>query len=237
MASKSKLRQIVLFGTVTMLAAGGDIRYNTGEMVLAVLNSPRRRRRTMWAAGLAAFAGVFALANAFLPHGESGPDSLRPGKVQRVALPREVPLTQQRRRTINELLDAFVPAAVERKNPLRALNLVTTGFRAGVSLREWKDGKLPVFPYDAEGTRFHGWTLNYSLADEMSVDVLLRPGPRETTYGAFAFTAVFKKHGGRWRIDAFIPAASFAPDNAKTSRILSHRDFSPSVKGAGTPNS
>jgi hypothetical protein len=145
---------------------------------------------------------------------------------------RAVPLTPERRHTIATLLDAFVPAAVERKDPLRALPLVTPAFRAGVSRAQWKRGELPVVPYDARGSKFNGWTLDYSLENEMSVDVLLQPGAHEKR-GAFAYTAAFKRLHGKWLIDAFIPAASFAPSNAERSRILAQRDFTPAVKGAG----
>ncbi len=184
----------------------------------------------MWGLGVIAVAAAIAVANAILPHGGPPPDTSRPGKPQLVSVSRTVRLDAERRRTINTLLDKFVPAAVERDHPLRALPLVTRAFRAGVTQRQWAQGKLPVMPYDARGKRFHGWTLNYSLAQEMSVDVLLRPGARETR-GGVAFTATFKRQHGRWLIDAFIPAASFAPDNAKTSRILATPDFSPAVKG------
>ena len=184
----------------------------------------------MWGLGAIAIAGAIAVANAVLPHGGPPPDTSRPGKPQLVSVSRMVRLTPARRQTINTLLDKFVPAAVERDHPLRALPLVTGAFGAGISRRAWANGELPVIPYDARGTRFHGWMLNYSLEREMSVDVLLRPGARETR-GNISFTATFKRQHGRWLIDSFIPAASFAPDNAKTSRILATPDFSPAVKG------
>src|SRR6476469_5970751 len=149
-------------------------------MGLAVFHSPRARRRGMWGLGVIAVAGAIAVANAVLPHGGPPPDTSRPGKPQLVSVSRMVRVTPARRQAINTLLDRFVPAAVERDHPLRALPLVTGAFRAGVSRRDWANGKLPVIPYDARGTRFHGWTLNYSLEREMSVDVLLRPGARET---------------------------------------------------------
>ena len=142
-----------------------------------------------------------------------------------------MPLTTERRHAIAALLGAFVPAAVERKDPMRAYPLVTPAFRAGVTRAQWRRGDLPVIPYDADG-RYNGWTLGYSLKDEISVDLLLRPGAREKR-GAVAFTAVFKERHGKWLIDAFIPAATFAPDDADTSRILANPDFSPSVKGSG----
>ena len=202
-------------------------------MVLLGSTSPRARRRALWLAGVLAFGGVVAALAVVLPHGGAFPDTSRPGRPDVVRVPRAVPLTPERRRAINALLDEFVPSAVERRDPLRALPLVTPAFRTGITRKAWAEGKLPVIPYQAEGTKFRGWTLDYSLAREMSVDVLLRPGAHETR-GAIAFTAVFKRSAKTWLIDQFVPAASFAPDNASTKRILAQPDFSPATKGAGS---
>jgi hypothetical protein len=192
--------------------------------------SPRARRRAWWAAGLLALAGAFVVLQLVLPRGGSLPDTSRPGRPQIVYTPPTVPLTPERRRAINAVLDAFVPAAVERRNPVRALPLVTSAFHSGISRKDWVRGKLPVLPYDARGAHFHGWTLDYSLQREVSVDVLLQPAATEKR-GAIAFTAVFKRERGNWLVDAFIPAASFAPANAETSRILAQPDFRPSAPG------
>ena len=199
-------------------------------MVTAVFSSPRARRRAVWLTVFAALVGAIAVANALLPRGGSPPDTSRPGRAQLVVVPKAVPLTEARRRAVDSVLDAFVPAAVERRDPLRALPLVTPAFRNGISRTAWAEGKLPVVPYDAAGERFHGWTLDYSLADQIGVDLLLRPGARETR-GSLAFTAVLKRSHGRWLVDEFIPVASFAPDKAKTKRILAQPDFSPSARG------
>jgi hypothetical protein len=109
------------------------------------------------------------------------------------------------------------------------LPLVTQAFRAGTTRKDWANGNLPVIPYETSGKQFHGWTLDYSLAGQIAVDVLLRPGPRETR-GAIAFTAVFRRPHGTWLIDSFVPAASFAPDNAKTKRIYAQPDYAPTPK-------
>lgn len=194
-------------------------------MILTVFESPRARRRGLWLLGLLVLAGAVAILAAAVPRGGSFPDTRRDGRPQLVSVSRAVPLTQERRRAINSLLDAFVPAAVERRDPLRALPLVTPAFRSGISRRAWARGDLPVLPYDALGKHFDDWTLDYSLADEIAVDVLLHPGPRERR-GAIAFTAVFKRVHGRWLVDEFLPAASFAPAGA-TSRILAQPDYAP----------
>ena len=137
--------------------------------------------------------------------------------------------TAASKRAITALLDAFVPAAVERHKPLRALPLVTPAFRAGVTRKQWAHGNLPAMPYHATGTHFP-WTLNYSYPREISVTVLLHPAPSEKL-GAIAFTAVFKQHGKRWLIDSFIPAASFAPEHQRPS-ILAQADFLPGAAAA-----
>jgi hypothetical protein len=201
-------------------------------MIVAGSRSPRAQRRAWWAAGLLALAGLFVVLQVALPRGGALPDTSRPGRPQIVHTPRAVPLTPDRRRAINAVLDAFVPSAVERRDPVHALSLVTPAFRAGISREDWASGKLPVVPYDARGERFHGWTLDYSLPREVSVDVMLQPAATEKR-GAIAFTAVFKRERGNWLVDAFIPAATFAPAHAETSRIFAQPDYAPTAKPGG----
>ena len=99
------------------------------------------------------------------------------GPTQVVRVPRAVPMTAARKRAIDALLATFVPAAVERRQPLRALPLVTPAFRAGVTRADWARGNLPVMPYRAQGSRF-GWTFDYSYPREMSVLFALPRPPR-----------------------------------------------------------
>jgi hypothetical protein len=197
---------------------------------MPVLGSPRARRRAGWIGALVVVAAVVAVAVVALPEGTPERETFRPG-AQVVRIPKHVRLTAERRRAIDELLDTFVPSAVERRKPVAALPLVTQSFRSGVSREEWSRGELPVFPFDAQGKRFHSWTLNYSFPREMSVDLLLHPSQKETL-GALAITAVFKQVHGRWLIDSFVPAASFAPEKKKP-RILASPDFTPFAEDRG----
>src|SRR5262249_35104375 len=195
-----------------------------------VFRSPRQRRRTMWLGGTLAVAVTFLVLNVALPKGTPPSTAAPHGRPQLVPVLHAVPFTAGGRRAIHSLLDTLVHAVVERRHPLRARSLVTPAFGAGVTRADWLRGRLPVVPYDAQGSRFHGWTLDYSLADEIGVDLLLRPGAQETR-GAIAFTAVFKRRHGRWLVDEFIPVASFAPDNASTKKIVAQPDFTPRAKG------
>jgi hypothetical protein len=158
-----------------------------------------------------------------LPKPAKQKESLRPRSPVVTTIDRTTRMTPARRNAVDELLDAFLPAAMERQDPLRALPLVTRAFRSGVTRREWAHGSLPVTPYYARGEHFHAWTLNYSYPREISVDLLLHPSPKETL-GPLAITAVFKQVHGRWLIDSIVPAASFAPERKKP-KLLAQPDF------------
>jgi hypothetical protein len=196
-------------------------------VVLTVFNSPRARRRLLWVGSLAAITGLVAAGIVLLPSSAKRPPVAHgqgPAKVVRIE--QSVPMTAARRRAVDALLATFVPAAVERHEPLRALPLVTPAFRSGVTRDQWAHGNLPVLPFDSSNSHFP-WTLGYSYANEISVDVLLHPSAKEEL-GAIAFTAVFKRQGRGWLIDSFVPAASFAPKK-KAPRILAQPDFIPSM--------
>src|SRR3954447_8272730 len=197
---------------------------------MAFLASPRARRRLLWVGSFLVVATVAAAAVVALPKGHQTKEVFRPGAWV-PSTPEAAPMTPARRQTVDRVLDTFVPAAVERKDPLRALPLVTPAFRSGTSPQEWRRGQLPVFPYDTRTGSSHTWTLNYSYPREMSVEILLHPAPKETL-GSIAFTAVLKETKGRWLVDSFVPAATFALEK-KTPKILASPDFTPFAHGRG----
>ena len=201
-----------------------------------VFSSPRRRRRTGQAlAGLGVVAAI-AAAIAFLPSrsqtehatGSSGPAEL-------VRIPESVPVTAARRHEIDALLDSFLPSALERRNLDVARTLVTPAFAAGVTDAEWRRGQIPVLPYEPRDHTYHGWVVNYSYADEVSLDVLVHPSAKEKL-GAIAFTAVVKRKHGRWLIDELVPTAAFAKEK-KAPRILAQPDFQPNMVVGATHKS
>src|SRR6516165_358624 len=112
---------------------------------MALLDSPRARRRAIWIVGLAVVVGGVSAAVVVLPRGHQSRESFRPG-AQVPVVERTVPMTKARKQAIDEILDSFVPAAVERHDPGSALPLVTQSFRAGISDSEWRRGDLRVRP-------------------------------------------------------------------------------------------
>lgn len=201
-------------------------------MTSLVFSSPRRRRLTGRVAAAVVVVGAIAGAIAILPTRSSNepvPTSAGPAEVVRT--PATVAVTAKRRHAIDTLLDRFLPSALERRNLAALRALVTPSFAAGVTDAEWQRGQIPVLPYKPRDSRFRGWVVNYSYANEVSLDVLVHPSAKEEL-GAIAFTAVVKRTHGKWLINELVPTASFAKEK-KAPRILAQPDFQPNmVQGA-----
>ena len=121
-------------------------------------------------------------------------------------------LTPAMRRAIDATLDAFVPAAVDRRDPVAAWRLAGPGLRNGSSLRDWRAGALPVQPFPVAGTRFHGWRALFSTRDRVALDLLLHPRA-ETRLGPIAVGIDLVRDDERWLVDAIYTTAVFnAPE-------------------------
>src|SRR4051812_50062130 len=99
---------------------------------MGFLGSPRARRRLLWIGSFVVVAGVAAAAVVALPKGHQTKEVFRPG-AWIPSTPRDAPMTPARRRTVNRVLDTFVPAAVERKDPLRAPPPLTSALPSGTA--------------------------------------------------------------------------------------------------------
>jgi hypothetical protein len=141
---------------------------------------------------------------------------IRSGKPQaEAASEKPVPVGPATRHAIDALLDRFVPAAVARKDPGAAYDLVTPSGHEGLTRAEWKTGNIPVYPYTARGTSFHGWTVDYSYRDEVALDLFLQPlHPHKQ--GTAAYRIDVKRVGGRWLVDWVYPVEVHGPQVAPT---------------------
>ena len=105
-------------------------------------------------------AGVAALVVALLPEHHGGiASSVQSGPVQTVARPKQVRMTPQVRRRIDQLFDHFVPTAIARRDPVGARAYVTPALRGQATVGEWRTG--PVRPTPGRDD-LHGWTTIYS---------------------------------------------------------------------------
>lgn len=202
------------------------------------LVSARMRRRFLWIAALAVAAGVAAIVIALLPSSKGGfKGTVESGPVQVVRPERQVPLTARDRREINALLDRFVPAAVARRDPAAAWDLVTSTLHSGTTRAQWATGQIPVSPFDVGGTTFHGWTVVTSYPRDVTLDLTLLP--RNPKDGPGAFTVYLKRVRGRWLVDEFYRRTSYAPAGTptapSTSTAPAHRQAPEGSKGRLSP--
>ena len=181
------------------------------------VGSPRARRRLAKVA-VAAVACVAAVLVVVLFPNTNGKQKQRftDEPVQRVVIERSVPVTPARRAAVNALFDSFVPKAVERKDPAAAYDLVTPAFRGDGTRASWRRGDLPVFFYEPRGRTFHGWTVDTSYRDSMSLQLYLLP--RHKKDGPVAYSVDLVREHGKWLINSFYPRTSYAPIAAAGKR-------------------
>jgi len=131
------------------------------------------------------------------------------------------------RQEINRTVDTFVNSAVKRQDEEASWNVVTPSFRYGVSRAAWAKGNLPVYPYPARGTTFHSWTVD--SASPTVVDFELMVPSRLSKTDSIQFQGEVKKIHGRWLINSFNPAATFAAGGT----VVGPHDFTASAGGGG----
>jgi hypothetical protein len=140
-------------------------------------------------------------------------------------------LSQSERREVNRTINAFVLHAVRHRNASAAYDLVSSGFRAGLTRKEF--GKRdPAYPFPARGTKFP-WTLQYVEPHELGGIIMLQPR-KGANIGPILFDIRLIKHNQKWVIDTLIPAAIFGTPTSP--KVRSVRDFSPQPgeQGAAT---
>ena len=205
---------------------------------MRVLSSPRARRRLAWVAGIAVALGAAAALFTLIPtrSGTStASEQLQPAAYAAPAAPRPRRLTPADRRAIDATLDRFVPHAVARRDVGKSYELATANLRGGLSRHEWARGSIGVYPYPAHGRRFHGWTVDESTTEGAWIQLLLHPRPG-AKIGPIVFNVSLKRVRGKWLVDSFIPAATFAPAGGK-AKVTAIADFSPQPQGDGhTPD-
>jgi hypothetical protein len=135
-------------------------------------------------------------------------------------------VSASQRKAINHTIDLLVNHAVKRHDPAAAYNVVTPTLRADMTRKEWASGSIPIYPYPARGTAFHGWTIKYVTPGEVAVELMLQPRQGEKV-GPILFDIYLDPVGGKWLVDSFMPVATFAPLNAKKPKVRALNDFMP----------
>jgi len=201
---------------------------------MSLLPSSARLRRRLGILGIVGLValGIWGWSTVSPPPKKIDDAAVEPGKPVFAGQERQVPLRRADRREINRVLAAFIPAAVERKNPLAAYPLATPEMRKSATLAEWKRGDIPVYPYPASERR--SWTLNFSYPGQVNFDLFVQP-KQNADVGPIAFTVEMRRGKARhWLVNSFFPTAIFPKPKkgAAGGQPLAQPDLSPAnVKG------
>ena len=133
------------------------------------------------------------------------------------------------RRDVTATLDAFVVAAVERKDLARAYELSTPTLRGGLTRQEWLTGAIPVAPYPGRDTHVGRWQPTFIKSDAIGLHVILHPQDGAGV-GPQSYNIVVRKVDGRWLVDNIYPEAQFATAG-KAATVIAEPDFGPHVQG------
>jgi hypothetical protein len=193
--------------------------------------SAKTRRRLLWTAGLALPVTAIALVVVLVPERSSigGGTTVDEGPAQ-LADTHHYRLTAAQRRQIDTLLDAFIPAAVERKSPANAWALAGPELRASSSLAAWRAGNSPVPAYEPRGSRFHYWTVVEVDKDAVLFNILLHP--RRKQMDSYEFSGQVVRRHGRWLVNRLYTIATFSPSPSKHVRITGPNDYAAGSGGS-----
>jgi hypothetical protein len=191
--------------------------------VIALLESPRRRRRL---ARLGLLLVVFAVAAAILVLDPGATDPVKDGPLTRTPEPAAAPekplrITPAMRREIDRTVHRFVGTAVVRRNLDAAWELASPTMREGVTRRDWRRGDLPVLPYPEQAIENVDWNVGYSFDRTVGIDVMVVPkagsGESVLVYAA-ELTETGAGSSRRWLVDSWIPRAVLGQATAPARR-------------------
>lgn len=192
-------------------------------MVRLLPSSARSRRRLFRLVAVVAVLGAGAVVAVLVPN-YSGHTTqhFTDEPVQLVKAEHEVPVAAADRGSISALLDRFVPAAVGRRDPGSAYDLATPALRAGEPRATWERGDLPVVPLRVGESSFHGWSVEFSLRNEVALDLLVHAEKGEEV-SAIAYSVDVKRLKGRWLVDSFVLRQSYASAGGSASAAPTRR--------------
>jgi hypothetical protein len=183
--------------------------------------TPSRRRRLRWLLVTACVAaGLAAVAIRYPNTAKIEPSVTSDGSPSVYVQPRSVPLTGARKEAAAQVARAFIVDAVLRIDPAAAWKLVTPSLREGTAPGDWRQGNIPVVPFDKNVLKKVKWNLWYSYSDRVGFEVGLIPKPgggEQVTKFTLELSQVGRGSRGHWLVSSWLPAATLepAPPSAK----------------------
>jgi hypothetical protein len=193
--------------------------------MLRLPQSPRKRRRLKWSAVpvVLIVAGVCA---AFVVGGHkasSGAVTVDEGPAQ-LASNTRAKLSRADKLAIDRVLNAFVPDAMERRDPATAWKLAGPEFRADSSLSAWEKGTTAVPKYPAIDRHFHNkWDIIDVEPGSVIFNLALHPR-RGAAEPPTVFSGQVVKQHGRWLVNRMYPI-SLEYKVTRTTHEIGPADF------------
>jgi hypothetical protein len=166
--------------------------------------SPRQRRRLIYASTVVAVAAVLAILQAAIGN-NNGPKltKARPGTPKILRSPKTVTATLAERAAAEHTLSVFVRSAFIRRNLAESWPLATPHMKVGTSHADWLRGDLPVVPYPAAQYRTASFRLTYSYGGVLGYDVLVLP--KQVDGQQQVYSCELHDVHGSWLVDYCYP--------------------------------
>ena len=179
------------------------------------LLTQRRRRRLPWlAAAVILAAGLALLAVRYPNTARHEPAAVSNRPATTYLQPPSVQLTGARKVAAAAVARTFVVDAVLRVDPAAAWQLVTPSLRRGTVRADWRDGNIPVVPYERAALLRAKWRLWYAYADRVGFEVGLLPKPgaaERATKVTLELNEVGRGSHGHWLVSSWAPAPTLDP--------------------------
>jgi hypothetical protein len=166
--------------------------------------SPRRRKRVIVLALVAAAAVLATIIGLTLSNTSPEKETFQPGKAQVIQNQVRVPLSASDRRAVLLAVDRFVDTAVARHDLAAAYDLTAPELRGPVSRREWAGGDIPVPAYPVFR---HGVRITETYRNDVFAQLFLkaRRSSVQPLGVDIELKAVGKGSKRRWLVSYYLP--------------------------------
>jgi hypothetical protein len=162
--------------------------------------SPRLRTRVLWLLGVLLAVGSIAVTVGF---------ALRTAKTLPAEGVSSVPESVKLPKDAEAVVRRFVVTAVARGDLGEAWKITGPHLRQGLTLAEWKTGRIPVDPFPADAIDYR-LKVDYADAGEAVIELALLPKPGFNMEPQIFFLTLVKmgpEANRRWVVDGWVPRA------------------------------
>jgi hypothetical protein len=168
------------------------------------LESPKNQRRLLLVAAVVLATAVATLLIVFVRNTGDAKETFSDDPANTFQQPKTVNVDPEARRVAGR----FILTAVARKQLGASYDLVHPALRQGMSRDQWKGGTIPVVYFPAEDLDFASFKVEYSFPDDVMLEVLLVPNPKENVRPASFFVGLKRVGGddGPWKVYYWAPS-------------------------------